>query len=83
MRAYMGINAADNAPSPNNLRNKFGSVNANVNADQTGPAPNAAAAARLSFDAETIRCRVNAYLGPDTVARIAVKTRESAPSPTG
>ena len=30
------MNAAESAPSPNSLRNKFGIVNATVNADTTG-----------------------------------------------
>ncbi len=42
--AYIGINAAESAPSPKSFRKRFGMVNANVNADQIGPAPNAAAA---------------------------------------
>src|ERR1700712_1391960 len=43
MPANDGTNAALNAPSPNNRRNKLGSFNATKNASATGPAPNIAA----------------------------------------
>ena len=39
IRVYIGIKAAESAPSPKSLRNRLGSVNANVNAAQIGPAP--------------------------------------------
>ncbi|MEL6212649.1 MAG: DciA family protein [Pseudomonadota bacterium] len=42
-------------------------------------APSAAAAARLNFEAETIRRGVNTFLGPDTVGRIAVLVRTPEP----
>lgn len=41
-------------------------------------AQNAAAAAKVQFQAETIRQRVNVFLGPDTVGRISVRHRENA-----
>src|SRR5438034_10579345 len=35
----IGMNAAVNAPSPSNRRNRFGTMNANMNASVTHPAP--------------------------------------------
>lgn len=43
-------------------------------------AQTAAAAARVNFDAETIRRKVNTYLGPDTVGRITVLIRSGGQS---
>ena len=37
---YSGMNAADSAPSPNNLRNIFGIANAAANAEPTAVSPN-------------------------------------------
>ena len=36
---YIGINIADNAPSPNKSRNKFGNLNAAKNMSDSRPAP--------------------------------------------
>ena len=44
---------------------------------------NAASAAKVQFEAETIRQRVNVFLGPDTVARISVLHREDVGNSTG
>ena len=44
-------------------------------------AADASIAARLKFDAERIRRRVNEYLGPGAVARIIVKTRGDLTAP--
>ena len=38
--AYIGINIADNAPSPSKSRNKFGNLNAAKNMSESRPAPN-------------------------------------------
>ncbi len=39
---------------------------------------NSAAAARLQFDEERLRQAVNAFLGPETVARLSIKHSQSA-----
>ncbi|MGE0408438.1 MAG: DciA family protein [Amphiplicatus sp.] len=44
-------------------------------------APNGAAAARAQFEAEAIRQKVNAYLGPGAIGRIAVRQAGGAPLP--
>ena len=43
---------------------------------------NSAAAARLQFDEERLRQAINAYLGPDTVARLTIRHSQSGAAPT-
>lgn len=50
--------------------------------------PNGSAAAKVQFEAEGLRRRLNAFLGPDTVGRIAIRqsgrqSREPSPDPGG
>ena len=44
-------------------------------------APNGAAAARVQFEAEAIRSRLNEHLGPGAVGRVAVRQGSGVQSP--